>query len=294
MFLEGIKNNTYILKEDRLYKKGKKTGTLRANGYIAVSIKSRPVYLHQVLFAYYFGIDELNKYESINHKDGNKHNNYPDNLEGMSLAENSKHQHETGLVPVGSEWAHSILNEDKVRQIKKLLKNKVQQDRIADYYGVSRSAILAIVLNTSWKHVEYDDGIEIPKISSEKERRSDALLSNLQVKEIKKLLNLNYNQNRIAEHYNVSRSLVLGIHLKDKYKDVDYDENIEIPCIVNFRTRRKDSKLSIDQMIKISELFNKGNITKVELGKMFNVSKTVIKKAINRIKEKEVGNGEEK
>jgi len=47
----------------------------------------------------------------------------------------------------------SRLDDDKVSEIKQLLKSGVSQYKIAAKYGVSRSTILKIKLNKTWNHV---------------------------------------------------------------------------------------------------------------------------------------------
>lgn len=45
--------------------------------------------IHNVIYAYFHGIDELMKHETIDHIDGDKYNNRIENLEGMDRFENN-------------------------------------------------------------------------------------------------------------------------------------------------------------------------------------------------------------
>jgi hypothetical protein len=234
LYLDLIDSCQYIVENGKLVnKKRRSIGYVGKNGYVQLSINSKKVYLHQVLFAYYFGVNELVKYESVNHIDGNKLNNLMNNLEGMSLSENSQHQHQIGLTPVGGECAQSILNEESVKKIRKLLKQGFKQHKIAEHFNVSRSAINSINNNISWTSVMSDDDIEIPYIDNRKNKRSDAVLTNVQVKEIKKLLKLGYYQKVIARQYRISRSLVLQINLNNRYYEVNYDDSVDISNIIS-------------------------------------------------------------
>lgn len=153
-FLDEINEGVLDVKGGIIYKNDKPVGTVQGNGYLFIWHKNRRSYAHRILFAYYFGIDELKKYESVNHIDGNKLNNAKDNLEGMSLAENTRHQWETGLVnTTGSFNGQSKLSELDVAMIKVLLDAGFSQYKIASRFGVSRSAVLQIKLGNSWNHI---------------------------------------------------------------------------------------------------------------------------------------------
>ena len=77
-------------------------GRLSKSGYLQVSIKSDSLnrfvnqYIHR-LVAIFFIDNPFNKRE-VNHKDGNKINNYYENLEWMTSSENQKHRHTIGIV----------------------------------------------------------------------------------------------------------------------------------------------------------------------------------------------------
>jgi hypothetical protein len=85
---------------------GRKQPTLdKSTGYLVVGLwsnnKGHREYVHRIVAkAFVPGDTSL----SVNHKDGNKLNNTPDNLEWVSLADNTRHQHATGLANTSTQY----------------------------------------------------------------------------------------------------------------------------------------------------------------------------------------------
>ena len=119
-------------------------------GYEFFTYKSKYLKVHRVVYRFYYGyIDE----RTINHIDGDKLNNDPKNLELIDIYENIQHAVDTGLYQCGEECSHSVLTENDVVQIKKLIKT-YNDNYIAKLYNMSRHAIIRIRLGQSWKHVK--------------------------------------------------------------------------------------------------------------------------------------------
>lgn len=215
VMLERIRNGDYYISDYQLFdKKGRKLGWIGKNGYLShncsVNGENKKLYAHRLIFAYYNGVDELLKYESINHIDGNKLNNNISNLEGMTLAENSKHQWEIGLTLSGSDCALAILDEYKVSQIKKMLYLGYSQYLIASHYNVHRSTILNIQLGFNWKNVELNMDVDIPNIPMRAERTySNQVLYEKDIKYIREcIVNGIYTRKELAKIYGVSYSAI--------------------------------------------------------------------------------------
>lgn len=96
--------------------------------------------------------------KETNHKNGNKSDNTPQNLEWVTRQENVKHSFSTGLNHYWAKHGISKLDETQVTEIKHLLAGKKKRQRpyyseIADKYGVDRKTIESIAKNKTWRAV---------------------------------------------------------------------------------------------------------------------------------------------
>ncbi len=73
-------------------------GTVAAVGYVFVSLGNRKIYAHRLIAEAFHGLptEELAR-QTINHKNGNKLDNRPENLEWASQRANQSHARSTGL-----------------------------------------------------------------------------------------------------------------------------------------------------------------------------------------------------
>jgi hypothetical protein len=91
----------------------------------------------------------------INHKDGNKTNNTPINLEYITNLENIRHANRIGLArnPKGERNGRSKLTCEMVSEIRLKRQSGVVLRVLADQYGVTLQVIHAIVKRKTWNHV---------------------------------------------------------------------------------------------------------------------------------------------
>lgn len=83
---------------------------------------------------------------SVDHKDCNKMNNRWDNLEWVSLAENTRRQWESGLVNLRGELAPGAkLTNLQAHAVAVLYDNNFPPSQIAEWFGVSSAAVYKIV-----------------------------------------------------------------------------------------------------------------------------------------------------
>lgn len=90
----------------------------------------------------------------VNHKDGNKKNNHPENLEYVSCRENVRHGWANGLYAARAGESHNMarLTEDDVRAIRAIYPARSLTD-LAREFGVTVQNVSMIVRRKTWKHV---------------------------------------------------------------------------------------------------------------------------------------------
>lgn len=105
--------------------------------------------LHRIVAMSFLGESEL----QVNHKDGNKLNNYITNLEYMSCKNNLLHA--TNVLKkrcCESHW-NSRLTKEQVLEIKSLKNSGITHQLIANKFNVSRPLITEIMLGRKWANI---------------------------------------------------------------------------------------------------------------------------------------------
>ena len=122
--------------------------TPRKDGYISVSLPGRKTYgVHQLVAEAFIGPCPRGK--EVNHKDTNKQNNDPSNLEYLTRSKNMKHAYRLGLcAPI----TRAKLTEEKVAKLRKLYKEgNFSQKELSKMFGLK--SVWHIVSGRQWRHV---------------------------------------------------------------------------------------------------------------------------------------------
>lgn len=132
-------------------------------GYLRVTLFQNTVpaqwAVHRLVMHVFVG--ECPEGMQVNHKNGVKDDNRLENLEYTTPKENIRHSFDVlGRVVVakgnsrGAGHPHARLNDDKVREIRKLYSEGHNCAEIGRMYGIAKQNINLIVKRKSWKHVE--------------------------------------------------------------------------------------------------------------------------------------------
>ena len=149
-FVYSIKYNRFL------------NGWVNKTGYLTYVItlnngKSKRIPSHRLVAKTF--LQTVEGKEHVNHIDGDKLNNHHSNLEWCTPAENIKHSVEVlgnkMLTEIGVDHHNSKLNDDKVKEIRRLYKTGNHTTRSLGLdYGVANPTILAVIHNKTWKHVK--------------------------------------------------------------------------------------------------------------------------------------------
>lgn len=151
---ETTYSNEYEVSNQGRVRHGKRIlgGSLHNDGYIFITIKGKQIPLNRIV-AESFIENPKNKPE-VNHKDGNKQNNFSDNLEWCTSSENQEHAIRTNLQPKGLSTYKGKFTEEQRQEIKDLWdEGKMSKREIAKLYKVSHTCIIDII-NDKYKYAE--------------------------------------------------------------------------------------------------------------------------------------------
>jgi hypothetical protein len=132
------------------------TPWMQTTGYWVVSTKNGPVtkkyFVHRLVARAF--VPGYSEGLSVNHIDGNKLNNGPENLEWITLADNTRHQWATGLINLrGERHPSSKLTNADVIAIKLEISKGRKIIDIANEFGVSDALIYKVRANRKLAHV---------------------------------------------------------------------------------------------------------------------------------------------
>lgn len=121
-------------------------------GYKHVTINKKISLVHRLVASSFLHKDPFLNF--VNHKDGNKHNNFVDNLEWCTRQDNEKHAFAIGLKnSTGEMNTMSKLKDADVIEIKRSERTREMKFLLVDKFSVNRATIERIWNNKIWKHV---------------------------------------------------------------------------------------------------------------------------------------------
>ena len=130
-----------------------KKASIAGVGYPVVRHGLRVLYIHRLVAMAFHGLPAPG--QQVNHRNGNKLDNRPANLEWVSPADNLRHARMTGLgrapqAQIGAaHWASKLTESDVLA----ILSSSLGPKRLADRYGVSKRQICKIRSGGAWRHL---------------------------------------------------------------------------------------------------------------------------------------------
>lgn len=129
----------------------------KKNGYLSVKLsdngKIHTVYVHRLMAKCYHLSSQFIGAD-VNHKDGDKRNNYYGNLEWVTRAENINHSFKIGLSNTkGERNSQSKLKLIQVIAIKDAIRLGHNRSNIAAYFKVHSDTIRSIERGKNWSYV---------------------------------------------------------------------------------------------------------------------------------------------
>lgn len=115
--------------------------------------------VHRLVAMAFHGLPPIDKKE-INHIDGNKTNNHPDNLEWISRSDNLNHYYQSldGISkrPRGIKQWQAKFTDDEIRLIRSMKANKATNIEISNAIGksVTASNVCNIISGRTYSHIK--------------------------------------------------------------------------------------------------------------------------------------------
>lgn len=149
----------------------------------------------------------------VNHIDGDKANNRADNLEWVTIQENTAHAVEMGLTQRSA--SHATLNESDVLEIRHRYAQGESVTAMAREFGVIRPTIVNVTRGRSWSHIGGPVG-KRPKSLEKRvilkgEQTSGAKLTDDEVLELRELYAEGATSGDLSERFGLDASYTLKI-----------------------------------------------------------------------------------
>lgn len=193
-------------------------GYIARNGYAEIARSKNFSIKHAHRISWMIHKGKIPEGLFICHKCDNPKCTNPDHLFIGTHQDNNKDRDEKGRTIKGEKVASSILNDEQVREIKNLLSLDHSTSEIAKKFAISTTTAKRINNGTLWKHIPW------PTEKKGNGKIDGRKLSEVQVREIKKLLKLGVPCSKLGRDYGVTKEAIHAIKSEKNWKHVKVDE----------------------------------------------------------------------
>lgn len=142
----------------RFYKGKMMKNTIRNGRYQIImmsnsKVERKTAYVHVLVAKAFLDNNYLKKGLTVNHINGIKTDNRLENLELLTIGDNIRHAHLSGLISLGQERSCSKFRNKDIIKIRKMRDEGSTYREIANKYNVATNAIKQIVIRKTWKHI---------------------------------------------------------------------------------------------------------------------------------------------
>lgn len=121
---------------------------------LAHSGRRKTMYAHRAVMLAFVGLPPNDTYQ-VNHKDGDKHNNFIENLEWCTPVENQQHRYnELGQSQNGMDNPANKYHQDQIQEVIDLFSTgRYTQREVAKLTGINYKYVNQIVHGKTWRHL---------------------------------------------------------------------------------------------------------------------------------------------
>jgi hypothetical protein len=125
------------------------------HGYLYVRLyfrgRTRKIQVHRLVAMAFIGAPSSSS-QTVNHKDGDKLNNLPNNLEWLSQGENATHGWQTGLMRTlrGEANGFAKLSAEQVASLRRRRSEGATYNQLASEFCICKSHVSRIVRGLAW------------------------------------------------------------------------------------------------------------------------------------------------
>lgn len=221
---------------------------VKRTGYteIVLSTNSQIFYclLHRIVgFAFIKNDDPINKIQ-INHKNGDKLNNWVYNLEWITPSDNIKHAYSFGLIPVlyGERNVLHKFSEEIIHEVCRMLEENKSCKYIAEKTDMTESNVYLIRNKKSWAHITKN--YDFSNYTNGKDEESEKIKTK-RVHKICKMLEENkLSMTQIANEVGVSDASVRDILVGNSYKYISCNYNIQNYTLKSKPIKKRSTTIS--------------------------------------------------